>query len=264
MKRFYAIYQFVVPMLLFPFAYWLWWNRLDHDHHVTALVMFVPVVSYYLFVIIGVTRFRLWRMNTSPTVHGFRPHHGFVLGTAAALLTYLCLRMVPVAESGLSSIWTAAFLGASAFGFWNWWYETYAIKSGFISIYTKKVAEGASAEEAVTDYAPILFGSMGACHAAMVRVAEIVLRTDHRATSYWLTAIVGGLAMILVPVASYLLVHRIRHGESGLKTYVDVIRPPARRGARDWATSGGRQHGRMQRGSSPCPAATSSAGSDSG
>ena len=225
MKLFYSIYQFVVPLLLFPFAYWLWWERFNHDHGITLLVLFVPVVSYYIFVIIGVTKFRLWEMNTRPTIRGVRPHHGFVLGTAAALLTYLCLRMVPVEQTGILSVLTAAFLGAPVFGFWNWWYETYAIKSGFISIYTKKIADGATAEEAVTDYAPVLFGSMGACYAAMVKTAENLLLTDHSPALYWLVAMVGGLAIILVPTGLYMLVHRIRHGESGLKTYIDVIQP---------------------------------------
>lgn len=224
MKRFYAVYQFAIPLLFFPLAYWLWWERFGRDHRVTLLVLFVPVISYYIFVIVGIMKFRLWEMNTRPTIRGFRPHHGFVLGTGAALLTYLCLRMVAVDESGISSVLTAAFLGASVFGFWNWWYETYAIKSGFISIYTKKIADGASAEEAVTDYAPVLFGSMGACYAAMVKTAEMVLLTNRSASLYWLIAIGGGLAIIFVPTALYLIMHRIKHGESGLRTYVDVIR----------------------------------------
>jgi hypothetical protein len=225
MKRFYHIYQFIVPAVMFPVTYWLWWERFDHNHRVTLLVMLVPVVSYYIFVIVGIMKFRLWEMNTRPTIHGIRPHHGFVLGTGAALLTYVCLRLVPVGQTSVSGVLTAAFLGASVFGFWNWWYETYAIKSGFISIYTKKVAEGACAEEAVTDYAPVLFGSMGGCYAGMVKTAEGLLLVNSSPWLFWLTAIAGGLAIILVPTFLYLLVHRIKHGESGLKTYKDVIRP---------------------------------------
>lgn len=223
MRRFYSIYQFAMPLLLFPVAYWLWWKRFDQRHDVTLLVMFVPVVSYYLFVMIGILKFRLWRMNTRPTFRGIRPHHGFVIATASALFFYICLRMVPVAESGLMSVLTAAFLGASVFGFWNWWYETYAIKSGFISIFTKKVAEGATAEEAVTDYAPVFFGSMGAVYGGFVKVAENALLNGYSSFEYWLLAAVGGVAMILLPTGLYLLMHRARHGESGLKSYIDVI-----------------------------------------
>ncbi|NND48472.1 MAG: hypothetical protein HKN55_12530, partial [Woeseiaceae bacterium] len=53
MRSFYNIYQFVAPLLFFPLAYWLWWERFDHRHDVTMLVMFVPVVSYYVFVLVG-------------------------------------------------------------------------------------------------------------------------------------------------------------------------------------------------------------------
>ena len=157
MKHFYHIYQFVVPIVLFPLAYWLWLGRFGGNHAVTSLVMFVPVVAYYVFVIVGITRFRLWEMNTWPTINGLRPHHGFVIGTATGLLAYLSLWLIPIDKTGFGSVLTTAFIVGSVFGFWNWWYETYAIKSGFISIYTKQIADGASAEEAVTEYAPILF-----------------------------------------------------------------------------------------------------------
>jgi len=223
MRRFYNVYQFVVPLLFFPLAYWLWWRRFDHRHDVTMLVMFVPVVSYYVFVVVGILKFRLWRMNTRPTFRGVRPHHGFVIATASALFFYLCVRMVPVNETGILSVLTAAFLGASVFGYWNWWYETYAIKSGFISIYTKRVAEGASAEEAVTDYAPVFFGSMGACYGGFVKTAENLLMGEYSTLLYWSIALLGGISMIVVPVGLYMLVHRYRYGESGLKSYVDVI-----------------------------------------
>jgi hypothetical protein len=224
LKRFDRVYQFVVPLLFFPLAYWLWWRRFDRSHDVTMLVMFVPVVSFYIFVMTGILRYRLWQFNTWPTIRGFRPHHGFVFSTAAALFFYICMRMVPVGHTGVLSVLTAAFLGASVFGFWNWWYETYAIKSGFISIFTKKIADGASAEEAVTDYAPVLFGGWGACYGAMVKTAENLLLPVHSDALYWLVAVVGGLSMIVVPTSLYLLTHRMKHGESGLKSYIDVIK----------------------------------------
>lgn len=223
MRQFYHVYQFVVPLLFFPLAYWLWWQRFDHRHDVTMLVMFVPVVAYYIFVLVGILKLRLWRMNTRPTFRGVRPHHGFVIATASALFFYLCLRMVPVSHTGLPSVLTSSFLGFSVFGFWNWWYETYAIKSGFISIYTKRVAEGASAEEAVTDYAPIIFGSLGACYGAFVKSAENLLLGEYSALLYWSIALLGGVSMIAVPAGLYELVHRLRYGESGLRSYVDVI-----------------------------------------
>lgn len=223
LRRFYNVYQFVAPLIFFPVAYWLWWQRYDGDHRLAALVMFVPVVSYYLLVGLGIIRFRMWRFNTWPTIRGMRPHHGFVIATAAALSFYLCLRMVPVGDTGVAGVFTAAFLGASVFGFWNWWYETYAIKSGFISIYTKLIADGATAEEAVTDYAPFFFGSMGACYGAFVKTAEDLLSAGREPLLYWSIAIGGGATMIVVPVLVYMIACRLRHGYWGLKSYADII-----------------------------------------
>ena len=223
LRYFYHAYQFIAPLVFFPLAYWLWWRRFGRDHEVALLVMFVPVVAYYLLVGIGMFKYRLWRFNTSPTIAGMRPHHGFVFSTAAAIFFYVCLRMVPVDHAGIASIATSAFLGASVFGFWNWWYETYAIKSGFISLYTKKIADGATAEEAVTDYAPFFFGGMGAVYGALVKTAENLLLPDHGTFLYWTVAVFGVLSMLFIPAAVYLVAYRIRYGESGLKSYVDVI-----------------------------------------
>lgn len=223
MNRFYQVYQFVVPALLFPFAYWLWLDRFDGNHAVTSLVMFVPVVAYYVLVIFGIAYLRLWQMNTRPTIRGLRPHHGFVIGTATGLIAYVCVRLIPVASGGLAGVLTVAFIVGSVFAFWNWWYETYAIKSGFISIYTKLAADGASAEESVTDYAPILFGSLGFVHGAMVKSAENLLLPVSDAGTYWTVAFAGGAALIVVPSLCYSIAHWVRYRESGFRSYKSEI-----------------------------------------
>ena len=140
------------------------------------------------------------------------------------MIAYLSLHSMALGRGGIGGILTVAFLVGSVLGFWGWWYETYAIKSGFISIYTKRIADGASAEEAVTDYAPLLFGSMGACHGAMVKTAENMLLLEHSVLLYWTIAVTGGVALIAVPGFLYLVAHRIRYGESGLRSYVNEIR----------------------------------------
>ncbi len=77
----------------------------------------------------------------------------------------------------------------------------------------------------MTDYAPILFGSMGACYGITVRAAEVLLLEPHSSLTFWSVAIIGGLAMTLVPTALYDIVHRRRYGESCLRSYKDVIAP---------------------------------------
>ena len=160
-------------------------------------------------------------------------NHFFVIGTATGLIAYLSLHTMAVGQDGIGSILTVAFLVGSVLGFWGWWYETYAIKSGFITIYTKRIADGASAEEAVTDYAPLLFGSMGACHGAMVKAAENMLLPEHSMLLYWTIAVIGGVALIAVPGFLYLVAHRIRYGESGLRSYRNEISQQSRSPGRD-------------------------------
>ncbi len=64
---------------------------------------------------------------------------------------------------------------------------------------------------------------MGACYGVMVRAAEVLVLEEHSSLAYWSVAIIGGLAMTLVPTALYEIVHRRRYGESGLRSYKDEI-----------------------------------------
>jgi hypothetical protein len=64
---------------------------------------------------------------------------------------------------------------------------------------------------------------MGACYGGFVKTAENLLLAEHDASLYWTVAILGGLSMIVVPAVLYLVAYRYRHGESGLKSYADVI-----------------------------------------
>jgi hypothetical protein len=58
-----------------------------------------------------------------------------------------------------------------------------------------------------------------------VRAAEVLLTTSNSSLLYWSVALVGGLAMILVPTALYEVMHRQRYGESGLRSYKNLIEP---------------------------------------
>ena len=67
LRYFYNVYQFLAPLAFFPIAYWLWWRRFGRSHELALLVMFVPVVSYYLFVGIGMLRFRKIQLRQRST-----------------------------------------------------------------------------------------------------------------------------------------------------------------------------------------------------
>jgi len=92
---FFRIYQYVVPLLLFPLCYWLWLKRYDYDHRTTLLVLSLPIVFSYVIPGLGTNWLKIWEFNTRWKLGRFRPHHGFLFGTATALFALLCLRFPP-------------------------------------------------------------------------------------------------------------------------------------------------------------------------
>ncbi len=216
-RRFFGVYQYLVPLTLFPVSYMLWLRREGGQHELVWLALSVPVVFGYVVPGLGTNWLGLWEINTRLRLGRFRPHHGFVFGTGASLLTLACL---PVAESR-SGIWEcvrAGFVVGSVLGFWNWLYDTYAIKSGFILIHNRLAAEGYAAEVVATDHAPVLFGVFGLCYGIVLRSMD-ALHAPGASVAYWAVLITGNLACLILPVLAYVLASQLRWGESGLKAY---------------------------------------------
>ena len=90
-RRFFSVYQYVVPLTLFPLSYWLWLQRFDGRHALTGLALSVPVVFGYVVPALGTNWLGLWEINTRLRLGRFRPHHGFVFGTGSSLLALACL-----------------------------------------------------------------------------------------------------------------------------------------------------------------------------
>ena len=68
----------------------------------------------------------------------FRPHHGFVFGSATSMLTWLC-HFGP-SETVLDAIRFGLVIG-SVLGFWNIIYDIKAIRSGILKVYNQPWAE---------------------------------------------------------------------------------------------------------------------------
>src|SRR5688500_12680593 len=134
MKRVFTVYQYVVPALLFPAGYYLWLGRLENDHRAVLLTLWMPVLFAYISPRIGTNCLKLWEFHTRWRLGRFRPHHGFVFGTATSLFALLCLgeppsRLVPL------EVARAGFILGSVLAFWNWLYDVAAIRAGFITVY---------------------------------------------------------------------------------------------------------------------------------
>jgi len=216
-NRVFTIYQYVVPALLFPASYLLWLRRLE-DHRVVLLTLSMPVLFAYVIPGIGTNCLKLWEINTRLRLGRFRPHHGFVFGTAASLFALLCVE-VPNASLHLFGVLRAAFITGSVLGFWNWLYDVAAVRSGFITVYNLPYARGQGPEAIVTDFAAVLFGTFGACYGAALHVSHHYLVAHGRFDLFWALLMGFNLLALAAPVAAFVLSSYLKHGESGLKPH---------------------------------------------
>src|SRR3954462_571719 len=94
---FFRVYQYVVPVVLFPLAYWLWLARCGGDHRLTLFALSLPIVFSYVVPALGTNWLRIWGFNTRWRVGRFRPHRGFLFGPAPSLFGLLGLSYPPAA-----------------------------------------------------------------------------------------------------------------------------------------------------------------------
>ena len=56
---FFRVYQYVVPLLLFPLSYWLWHSRYGGDHRLTLFALALPIVFSYVVPALGTNWLRI-------------------------------------------------------------------------------------------------------------------------------------------------------------------------------------------------------------
>jgi len=213
--RILKLYAVLGPLLLGPLAYFLWWDRLGHDHRLAVAAVFLPVVFAYLVPGIGTNVLRLWEIRVGPLVGRFRPQHGFVFGSASALLAFLAFPAVS-ATSSLAGAVRAAFVLGSLLGFWNWFYDIVAIRAGVLRVYNRPYAEGRGPEAIATDYAPAFFGVFGAAYGVQLHLLDQRVRLAEVSAPVW-PLVAASMAAVFAPVVAHALLSRWRHGTWGLR-----------------------------------------------
>jgi hypothetical protein len=216
--HFFRIYQYVVPLVLFPLTYWLWWSRYDHDHQLTLFALSIPIVYSYVVPALGTNWLKIWEFNTRFKLGRFRPQHGFLFGTATSLFALLCLGYAPQSLD-FWEILRAGFIMASVLAFWNWLYDTHAIRVGFLMVYNKAYAENRGPEAIATEYCPVFFGAFGFCYGIAIRAGEYYLVGLGRLELFWPLLLVCHLAVILGPVVAYIALSWLTTGHAGLRSF---------------------------------------------
>lgn len=218
MGFFFSVYQFLCPLIALPATWYLWLDAFGWRWDFVILILSLPIISSYVVPGIGTNYFEIWEFNTSIKLGKFRPQHGFVFGTATALIVFLCLDQVDELVTVASVIRTAFVMG-SVIAFWNWFYDALAIEAGFIQLYNKVWAEGGGPADITMEYAPVYFGMHGFVYGAEIRILQYLLMEQGRWDLYWPLFVGCNIITIAIPTLCYMAFSWLRLGENGLKTY---------------------------------------------
>lgn len=215
---FFNVYQYLAPILLLPMSYYLWLRHFNHNHTFVLLMLSMPVLFAYIIPGLGVNWLKLWEFNTRLRLGSFRPQHGFVFGAATSLFALVTVAGPSFQFSAFELI-RSGFIVGSVLAFWNWLYDIYAIKAGFIIVYNRPYAERLGAEAIATDYAPVLFGVFGICYGLAIRLNQYFLLEQGRWDYFWLLLIGCNVVTLMLPVLIFMLWSYLKHGDAGLRPF---------------------------------------------
>jgi hypothetical protein len=215
MKRALSIYQYAAPLVLAPLSFLLWRREYGGNLKLTAAAWLMPILWAYIVPGIGTNVLNVWEFDARLRLGRFRPHHGFVFGSATAMLAWL------VHGSPARDLWDVArnaLILCSVIGFWNLLYEVKALQSGILRVYNQPWADGRDETAIALDYAPWFFGGFGAVYGAGIGLMEWL---DGRgALSAGTFAATFGIVLLLtltVPAGGYVLQSIRRHGHWGTR-----------------------------------------------
>ena len=220
-KRLLEWYQYIAPAILAPFTFWLWWRTYDENIYLTLVAWLLPILYAYIVPAVGTNYLKVWEFDTRIRVGRFRPHHGFVFGSATAMIAWLCHE--GMADS-FFDVFQTGFVLAAVLGFWNIIYDIKAIRNGILKVYNQPWADKQGPEAITLDYAPWFFAGFGAVYGAAIGVTEMLAINNMLSMSYFITIFFVSLSLsIFVPVIGYRWRSFKIHGHSGCKPIKEKV-----------------------------------------
>jgi len=216
MRRLFETYQYVAPVLLTPLAAWLWWRHYDGTMNLVVIALMVPIAHAYLVPGVGTNILKVWEFDTRLRLGRFRPHHGFVFGSATAILALLTVGP-PAPQIVPSEIVRSALLTGLLLGGINWLYDVGAIRAGILRVYNQPWADGNRPAAIVNDYAPWFFGGFGLVYGAGLKIAEGLLIGRPGVYPPIMMGFALLAATVTVPTIGYVIQSYIRHGHHGCR-----------------------------------------------
>lgn len=214
MRRALNAYQYLGPLILGPLAAWAWVAHYG-DWVLAAPALLVPVIHAYVVPAVGTNVLGMWEFDTKVRLGRFRPHHGFVFGSATALIAWPLIGDPLQAQDPAAVLASALRVGLVLLAV-NWAYDTAALRYGILKVYTPAAARGAGPWRAAADYVVPFFGLFGVIYAGGLRLAEPWL-AGAGAGGAALVTLGLSAACIFLTSASYVAGSLVIHGHAGLK-----------------------------------------------
>ena len=211
--QFYKIYEIAAPVILFPLAIILWWTTSQHDAQVTLYAIGMPVAVAFLIPYIGIRLLNVWEIRSRYSNKGFRPHHGFMFGSATSIICWLVYKtylQFPVADS----TWLFPIGLGLIIGLVNFLFDMFAISQGVLVVYNRSYSEGKSAFHISLQYAPIFFASFGIVYGFELQHLINTTNEPDSALRYGRML----LSVLISPLTTEIF-HWIFYSESCLKSY---------------------------------------------
>lgn len=210
------IYQYLSPVVLTPLSFYLWQREYTGDFKMTLIAWLIPILWAYILPGLGTNFFKVWEFDVRFKLGRFRPHHGFIFGSATSIFAWLC-HAEPATT--MFDVFRFALVMASVLGFWNLLYEVKALQSGILHVYNQPWAENKGPEAIAMDYAPWIFGGFGATYGMTISFAEYFAFRGGNITPFFagLFIVLGTIVCLGIPVLGFMRASRKRHGHSGTR-----------------------------------------------
>jgi hypothetical protein len=209
------LYQYIAPALLAPFSLYLWWNEYRNVPQV-LVAWLIPILWAYVVPAVGTNVCKVWEFDVRWKLGRFRPHHGFVFGSATATITWL----IHGQQAGsIADILRLAVILCSVLGFWNLLYEVKALRAGVLKVYNQPWADGRGEEAIALDYAPWFFGGFGAAYGLSIGILEHTINQHGmpNAAETFAYVLASLILCIALPMLGYIRYSIQTHGHSGTR-----------------------------------------------
>jgi len=215
--QFYKIYEVAGPIIMFPLACLLWWSSSQQDVSVTLYATGMPVAVAFLIPYVGIRLLHVWEIRSPHSNQGFRPHHGFMFGSATSLICWVVYKLsFPPAMA--DSVWLFPITLGLVLGVINFLFDMYAISRGVLVVFNKSFAEGKSAFRISLQYAPVFFTSFGIVYGFELQHLLTTTGESDAMLRYGRM-----LASVFVSPLATEFLHWIFYGESCMKSYKQIM-----------------------------------------